>query len=362
MLKQLKRITVQMVAGANVATIAVMAFSGFSDRISPAEHPVLAQAGLGFPILLLVNLAFLIFWLSFSKRHAMLPIAGYLLCCVPIRNYFPVNLPADAPEGSVKVLSYNVLYFQPLDGWQDGRNPMMDYIAQSGADIVCLQEVCTVGRDKQVLDSVLGAVYAHSDMYVADKGECVRVFSKYPIVGSERIEYDSDTNLSAAFHVLIGSDTVTVINNHFESVGLSVDEKQRFKEMVKGDMDKAGMKAETRTLISRLADASRRRAPEAEAVAEYVERNKGRSIILCGDFNDSPISYTHRTVARQLTDCYVSTAIGPGISYHLSGFYVRIDNIMCSDDWTPYDCHVDNSIKSSDHYPIYCWLKKKKAG
>ena len=55
----------------------------------------------------------------------------------------------------------------------------------------------------------------------------------------------------------------------------------------------------------------------------------------------------------------MASANGPGISYHLSGFFVRIDNILCSDDWKPYACKVDNSIQSSDHYPIVCWLKKQ---
>jgi UDP-2,3-diacylglucosamine pyrophosphatase LpxH len=63
---------------------------------------------------------------------------------------------------------------------------------------------------------------------------------------------------------------------------------------------------------------------------------------------------------KELTDCYVATANGPGISYHYNAFYVRIDNIMCSDHWKPYECKVDNSISASDHYPIVCKLQRVK--
>ena len=84
-------------------------------------------------------------------------------------------------------------------------------------------------------------------------------------------------------------------------------------------------------------------------------------MILCGDFNDSPISYAHRTLDKVLTDCYVATGNGPGISYHHNAIFVRIDNIMCSSHWTPYGCKVDRSARHSDHYPIYCWLKRKTA-
>ena len=107
------------------------------------------------------------------------------------------------------------------------------------------------------------------------------------------------------------------------------------------------------------ADADTMQTAQADAVAEYIQQHKDKSIILMGDFNDSPISYVRRRIAQELTDCYVSTANGPGISYHYSGFYVRIDNIFCSDHWMPYDCHVDNSIKASDHYPVVCLLKRR---
>ena len=115
----------------------------------------------------------------------------------------------------------------------------------------------------------------------------------------------------------------------------------------------------SRRLIDKLGEASRIRAPQARAVARYIRKHAYQSIICVGDFNDGPLSYAHRIVSDGLTDCYIASGNGPGISYHHSGFYVRIDNILCSDDWTPYGCKVDRQIKQSDHYPIYCWLKKR---
>jgi exonuclease III len=64
-------------------------------------------------------------------------------------------------------------------------------------------------------------------------------------------------------------------------------------------------------------------------------------------------------MVKGLTDCFAATATGPGWSYNKNHMYVRIDNIFCSDDFVPYGCKVDKTIKSSDHYPIYTWLKKK---
>ncbi len=360
MFKGFKTFTLQMVAGANVATVAVLLLTGYASYVDPVSHPVLAQAGLAFPLFLFLNFGFFLFWLLFGLKQVMIPIAGFLLCCVPIRIYFPVNIPHSAPTDAVKVLSYNVLGFNPLEGSQPDSNPIMDYIAKSEADIVCLQE-CNLGGDHQVYsDSVLAPIYAYQDTMLIPNGDCIGIYSKYPIVAKERIPYQSKTNLSAAYWLKIGADTVMVVNNHFESNGLTHDEKENFKEMVKGEMSGKQMKTESVRLLDKLAETSRRRAPEADAVARFLAEHEGESTILCGDFNDNPISYTRREIAAHLTDCYVATAFGPGISYHLSGFYVRIDNIMCSSDWKPYGCRVDSKIKSSDHYPIYCWLQKQR--
>ena len=349
-----------MVAGANAATIVCMCFTGYSDYINPASHPVLAQAGLVFPLFLVINLGFLVFWLACSKRHALIPILGYLLCCVPIRTYFPINMPKSVPEGAIKVLSYNVFGFKTVDGSPLWPNQTLEYIAGSGASIVCLQEGGAGVVTEEQIDSVLNPVYPYADSTHVPSGDCLRIYSKYPILDKEVIHYESETNRSAAYRVKIGHDTVIVINNHLESNGLTKYEKQRFKSMLKGKMDSQEVGEESKSLIRRLAETTRRRAPEADAVARYVSLHEDKSIILCGDFNDMPISYTRRTIADKLTDCYVATANGPGISYHLSGFYVRIDNMMCSDDWMPYGCRVDSRIKTSDHYPIYCWLKQRK--
>ena len=132
------------------------------------------------------------------------------------------------------------------------------------------------------------------------------------------------------------------------------------KNMVKGDLKGDSVTVESKTLYAKLVAATEKRAPQADAVARYVREHKRYPIILCGDFNDNPISYVHHTIAKELTDCYTATGNGPGISYNSNAFFVRIDNIMCSDHFVPYDCSVDRSIKASDHYPIKCWVKRRR--
>lgn len=359
MIKQLKKITLQMMAGANLATIVLMLLIGYSGCLNPVSHPTLSNAGLVFPVFLVINFAFLIFWAVFKLRGVIIPLLGFIVCYQPVRTYMPLNVSHEVPQGAIKVLSYNVWLF---DGWDDHGhpNPILTYICQQNADIVCLQEAGGQEVGQARIDSALNAVYQYRDSTHSRLGsDVLSVYSKFPILSKDHIYYPSVGNHSSAFQLKIGRDTVLLVNNHLETTGLSPEEKEQFKSLVKGNLKNSTAKVESKRLIDKLGEASAKRAPEAEAVARYVSQHSNESVILCGDFNDGPLSYVHRTLARNLTDCYKATGNGPGISYHHGGFYVRIDNIFCSDDWVPYGCKVDNKIKASDHYPILCWLKKR---
>ena len=360
MFKGFKEFTYRVIAGANMATIILMLLVGFSDMLPPEKMGVFANAGLTFPFFLLVNFGFLCFWLLFRSKYALIPFVGFLVSFVPVRKYMPINIKGEAPEGSIKVLSYNTWNFGNQTDDAEGSNICLAYIAEQDADIVCLQEAMPNGKNQEQIDSMLKPMYAYQDTTIHPKGgNCLMLLSKYPILSKELIPYESRGNMSVAYRLKIKDREVLLINNHLETTGLSLEDRKQFKQLALGKLQADTAEETSKLLIVKLAEATRKRAPEAEAVARYIDQHKGMSTILCGDFNDGPISYAHRTIAKNLTDCFVASGNGQGISYHHGGFFVRIDNIMCSDDWMPYECKVDDKIAVSDHYPIICKLKMR---
>lgn len=347
---------------ANILVIVLMLLVGYSDHIDPREHAVLSTLGLSLPLFIALNVAFLLFWLIFNRRYVLVPLVGFIVCWGPVRRYCPVNVPKDTPKGAIKVLSYNVWLFDTWEQEKGEMNPIVDYLLNSGADIICLQEA---GCDPSYSDSVyplLANAYQYSDT-IRKRGatdDILAVYSKFPILGHERIHYKSKGNLSEAFFLKIDGRKVLLVNNHFETVGLSSEDKSRFRELIHGETERDSTQKESKFFISKVGSGARKRASQADAVAEYIAkyRKAGMGVIVCGDFNDTPISYTHRRVAKGLTDCFVASGNGLGWSYHKSGIRVRIDNIMCSPDWQPYGAKVNRRCNKSDHYPIYCWLKR----
>ena len=359
MIQQLKNFTINMVAGANIATVAVMLLTGYSDYISPVDYPMLACAGMTFPLFLLLNLGFLFFWLMFKWRMIWIPIVGYALAYVPIYIYMPVNIPKDVPEGAIKLLSYNVCTYGGNYKYEKGFEAVYDYLSQEKADIVCLQEDVDIKR-RHVMDRYQNLFpYNDTTLFRKDSKSTngVGIHTRFPILRKERIPYESQANGSVAYFLLMNDDTVIVINNHLESTHLTRKDRSRYKDMIKGEMGRDTVRTESKLLVSKLGNAAAIRAPQADALHRYIDQHRQYPIIVCGDFNDNPISYSRRVIAQGLTDCFVEAGFGLGLSYNQKGFFFRIDHILCSSHFEPVNCKVDSKIDFSDHNPVVCWLK-----
>lgn len=357
------KVLINLIAGANVTTILIMVIIGYSYYLDPQKFTFLSTIGLLFPIFIIINAFFMVLWFFFKKKFLLIPIAGFLLCAVPIRKYCPLNFEQEMPGGAIKVLSYNTHSYGGYRENEGGEHPVIDYIRECDADIACLQESAVASVSLDNVKKMLG-IYEYLDTVHAPDGTVpdVALFSKFPILKKEYFQAENKTDGSAAFWVKMHEDTVIVLNCHLVSYQFTPQEKDKYRDMLKSirDRDFEGdtVSQESKKIIKKLSAATVPRSNQARAIAEFLEKHKGESIIVCGDFNDNPLSYAHHTIGKNLTDCFVETGRGLGISFNEKGFYVRIDHIFCSKDWQPYGCKVDEDFTESDHNPIFCWLKK----
>ena len=98
--------------GVNAVVGLLLLISAYSPFIQPQSLPVLSCAGLAFPLFLIVNVLFLIFWLVVYRRYAILPVLLFICSWQAIGDYMPINLSiGDAPDGSIKILSFNTRAF-----------------------------------------------------------------------------------------------------------------------------------------------------------------------------------------------------------------------------------------------------------
>lgn len=359
MIKQLKTFTVQLLTGANIATIVVLLLVGYSDRLNPTDHPMLSTVGMTFPFFLLANMGFLFFWLVFKWSRVWVPVAGFFLAYVPISIYMPIHPAQDVPEGAIKLISYNVCCYGGNYKYEDGFGKVAEYLRDQQPDIVCVQEDADTWRRYVFLEYAKFLPYNDTLILVNNNLtiNALGIHTRYPIVKRERLAYDSRANGSGAWWLQVGDDTLIVVNNHFESCHLTKEDRQQYRQLIKGEIPRDSMRAESQLLLVKLAEANAKRAAQIRKVKQYVEEHSAYPIIVCGDFNDNPISYSRHEMAKGLTDCFVSTGRGIGLSYNQKAFSFRIDHVFCSKDIQPYNCQIDNKMDASDHYPVLCWLK-----
>ena len=360
MIKKLKDFTIQLLVGANAATILLMLLAGYSDRLHPADHPLLSTLGMAFPAFVVINLLFLLVFLIFKWTRAWIPILGLLLALLPIRVYWPIHTPAEVPEGALKLISYNVCGYSGNFKYEEGFETIRDWLHEEQPDIVCLQEDNDNWR--RIVFKDYQKTFPYNDTIVLCNSvasfNCLGIHTRFPIVRRDRIAYDTQVNNgSCAWWLKVGNDTVIVVNNHFESCHLNNDDRRQYQQMLEGKMHRDSMRSESKLLLVKLAEANSKRSLQIDKVCDYVKEHQGRPILVCGDFNDNPLSYSHHAMSQLLTDCYVESGRGVGLSYNQKGFFFRIDHLFCSSHFQPYNCKIDDKMDASDHYPLICWLK-----
>ncbi len=352
----------------NIILAGLLIASAYSDMISPEKNVWFAYLGLAFPALVFVNLCFFIYSiLSKNLLFIFISCLTAFICWGPFSRYCPFNFKTEAiPQKNViKILSYNVMSFAYKNHTKESPNRIIQYIAESDADIVCLQEYMVSSRPglmsaKSVADALSMYPYSEAIIFSSPTNKSYQyglaVFSKYPITKSRRIKYHSKYNGSSIHELNINGKSLVLVNNHLESFKLTAEDRSKYSKMITG-VNLESLEGFHNSIQQKLGEAFRIRTQQAEIVAREIRKTGGYYIVVCGDLNDTPISYAQRTIKGPLVDAYAESGFFTGTSYNQNFFFFRIDHIFHSSSMKSYNCTVDTRVKLSDHYPIYCYLE-----
>jgi endonuclease/exonuclease/phosphatase family metal-dependent hydrolase len=111
---------------------------------------------------------------------------------------------------------------------------------------------------------------------------------------------------------------------------------------------------EIRDISSRLRNAYIKRSRQVDLIAAHI-RQCPYPVVVCGDFNDTPISYTYQQMRGKLLDAFMEAGAGPGNTYQGKIPSFRIDYILHSFDFKAVEFETIR-INYSDHYPILAKL------
>lgn len=358
----------------NIIFALSLILSYLAAYISPDKYWIIAFFGITYPILFLINFLFVILWLFFKRKYALI---FSIVIIAGIGNLFKMvqsSKKVDISElkNALKVISFNARNFDIYNygkNWTytyENRDKIFNFLTKEQPDILCFQEYVhdTTGKFKtgDTLKEFLNAKNQH--LYFTSNSRKINYFgiatmTKFPILDTGSILFTTVSgNICIYTDVLINFDTVRIYNVHLESIRMK-SEDYLFAEQLSKDIDKdIGIKQNSERIIGRMKKAFIIRAAQARQVADHISKCPYK-IILCGDFNDTPTSYAYHTIASSLIDSFVESGNGLGQSYVGVFPSFRIDYIMHSKGIRSYNFETVEE-EMSDHYPVKCYLKIEK--
>lgn len=334
--------------------VAIFTIGGYmAGYTNPSVIPISGFLGLGLPILIALNFLFFLLWLVLAEKRLILSLAILLLGYGHLSSIVQFSGRAVRQKNTeaLRVLSYNAMVFKIRDSqplWYETSAPLQKVFDDLYPDIMVFQEYSEDANRPRFTN------FKHR--YVkTGRGSGLAILSKYPIINRGEITNPLKDMAYRGFlfaDIVKGDDTLRIINIHLVSIALAKQDLKVFVHPKEANQEK--IKSSSRRIVGRLFHAFKKRGEQVDAMLEFINQSPFK-VILCGDFNDTPGSYTYRQFTRKLSDSFVQAGSGFGTTHPKFARYrapLRIDHIMHHPAIKTAAYSVIDDVEYSDHYPV----------
>jgi len=322
-----------------------------SPYVSPADAWLAGFLSLTIPALLLLHAFLLAYYIVKRKKWYIYPLIALAIGYQYLLASFSVSNSSDIASPSFSVLSYNVRVFNTYAYLQDENTPgqaMIDWLTADSADIKCLQEYYNDDQSSVFNNTERLVNRGEYQSYIrptlvnrigAEFG--LAIFSRFPIVYQGALALPDSAHYGIYTDVAVNQDTVRIYNVHLQSMSIDENDLSDF-ERVRNNYA---------TVFHKLKHGFVNRAGQVDNLVDHLQSSP-HPVVVCGDFNDLPYSYTYFTLRRQLHNAFERSGNGLGFSYNGRLFFLRIDNQFYSDALESGSYRTIRSVTYSDHFPV----------
>lgn len=325
-----------------------------------------AFVGLAFIWIWLANLILVLLLVIFRIKFSF-PGILLLMCTLPFASHhFRFSEKSNIPENSIKILSFNIQNLGSNFGnaFKDElvADSIFKFINSVDADIICLQEFTSTSKDtNEFINNFTKSVKTENYFFQkyspnSKKTRGLRgliTASKYKMINTNSLIYDS-RYFGTYSDIVIKSDTIRVFNFHLQTTNV----KQLDIDLVNNPIQTKEAQKKSKSLYRKMGIGFNKRARESQ-IAKNAMNESPYPIIVCGDFNDTPCSYSYYKISKTLKDSFVESGKGFGKTYNGDLPLMRIDYILHDYDYSATNFTVHQNFYS-DHFPISTNLTKKK--
>ncbi|MDE6507472.1 MAG: endonuclease/exonuclease/phosphatase family protein [Alistipes sp.] len=342
-----------------LALVVAMPMIYLVPYVGPARMWLFPVAALAAPALYVLTAVLACYWIlrwRLGRAGLLLLLLAVGLFKVPLfwrPQFGRVYGTEKYGRSTVKVLSYNVRYFYDTEGGScAGR--VAELIDSLEPDIVCLQEFNPrLAGLSERFGQLEKKYHAARFGLGADAEPSQAILSRHRILRSG-VLLSPESSVWA--DVQVGDDTLRVFNNHLRTTSIKAADNDYITGH--GFIGDTARETKLRSMAGRLRRNSILRAEQVDSIAGAMDGMARERRLVCGDFNDTPMSYVYRKMARGLDDAFAQC--GEGYSYTYRGFFdmLRIDYVLTAPDLEVLS-YEELRTGCSDHYPLFVRLKVK---
>lgn len=320
----------------NMLTAFLLLISFILPYLPPKNFPTLSLLSLVVSLLIIVNIFFAIYWAIQFRGRFLVSFTVLLISYFYFNVFYEVSSEGDASQykNTLNVLSYNVRLFNAYEKnpETDASKIISEILTDENPDVVFVQEYY---KPNKIDFSAFPYKYVHFKSEKAKLGHAF--FSKYPLVNTGAFDFEETYNNTLYADVVKGTDTIRIYNVHLQSLGII----PRVSFLQDSDNEK---------LRKRVSKAFEKQQGQVEAILEHKQKTK-HPVIICGDFNNTPFSFSYRKLKDGMQDAFRERGNGLGTTFKFEKFPMRIDYIFASEGLEVIS--FESMEKTfSDHYPV----------
>ena len=320
--------------GLNVLAVLALLFAYASPFVDPSITWFFSFFGLGYPILLVINVVFIVYWLISKPQYALFSVLFIVLGFKPFLRTVGLSNGNENAEG-ISVMSYNLGGTAYHFSGKDKKEKIKEFAAlinKHDPDVICVQERrewmipilddILSGYSKYPLDSIRTCIYTNKK--VARHGN---IPFKTKAHNATWIDLNDGDKMYRIYGIHISSNLVTDLT---EDISKVLDRSLR--------------------ILDSYNEHSIYRCDQLDQIIEHAKKSP-HSVLITGDFNDIPQSYVYRKIASEYCDAFLEYGKRLGTTYPARLPGLRIDYAFASENLEITDYRVIQS-DLSDHYPI----------
>jgi endonuclease/exonuclease/phosphatase family metal-dependent hydrolase len=334
----------------NLAVIAMTFMAYFAPNMNPSYTWIFSFFGLMFPIFVVFNFLFIVYWLFRKWTRSWLSSATLIMGYNAVQGFIGFNTPHDQEDmESIQVMNYNISnglfgYTKDKEEKKLKKDAFEAYLSEyDDVAVKLFQEVGDYAYE------IIKETYPKHHIHYIQKGAII--VSRYPIIKKGEIDFGTKTNSCVWADIKLPDDTVRFYSYHLQSNQISRD-AEKLSNQTELDQNQAWY--DIKGMLRKYKNKHIKRSKQVDKIVDHAIQAP-HPVILGGDLNDPPQSYTYQAINKLGADAFRLRGSGIGTTYNGVIPLLRIDYLFVDSSINIADCKIIKN-EYSDHFPVLTTL------